>query len=357
MRRALELAVLGRGSVEPNPMVGCVIVKGGEVVGEGWHQRFGEAHAEINALRQAGTEAAGADVYVTLEPCCHQGKTGPCSQALLDAKVARVFVGCLDPNPQVAGQGLNKLREASVEVCEHPEPDLARALIAPFAKLITTQRPWVIAKWAMTLDGKIASRTGSSRWISGEASRKRVHQVRGCMDAIVVGRNTAERDDPLLTARPVGPRTATRIVLDSEANLSLDSKLVQTVDEAPVLLATKPEAPEQKVRALEEAGVEVFSCAGKRSAERLENLLTELGQRQMTNVLVEGGSRVLGKLIDLNAVDEAMVFISPKIIGGWEAPSAVGGNGLAEMSQALRLERPRYEPIGDDILVHGRVRR
>lgn len=354
MQRALELAQQGEGRVEPNPMVGCVIVRNGEIVGQGYHQQFGGPHAEVEALRDAGDRARGADVYVTLEPCCHHGKTGPCTKALIDAGVARVFVGCEDPNPKVAGKGIAALRDEGIEVRSDVQVEEAQQLIAPFAKLITTGRPWVIAKWAMTLDGKIASRTGSSQWISGEASRKVVHQLRGGVDAILVGRGTAEADDPLLTARPVGPRVATRVVLDSKCSLSSDSKLCQSTGEAPLLVATTAAANADGKR-LEAAGAEVFTLDGDNHVEQLNSLLDELGRRQMTNLLIEGGGQVLGTLFDMNAIDEVHAFVAPKLIGGTQAPSPMAGVGLDEMSAALELKSLRVEQLDADAYVHGRV--
>jgi len=248
---AFQLAQQGQGTVEPNPLVGCVIVQNGTVVGQGYHRRFGGPHAEIEALRDAGKKASGAEVYVTLEPCCHQGKTGPCTEALIEAGVARVIVGCRDPHPAVAGQGLAALCAAGIEVCLEENCEEAKRLIAPFTKLITTGRPWVIAKWAMTLDGKIATHTGSSQWISGAASRTVVHQLRGRVDAILVGRGTAAADDPQLTSRPPGPRTATRIVLDSQASLSLESQLVQSISAGPLIVAASTAASLEKRQRLE----------------------------------------------------------------------------------------------------------
>jgi len=358
MSRALELAEQGRGAVEPNPMVGCVIVRDGKVIGEGFHQRFGGPHSEIEALQNTGERASarGATVYVTLEPCCHQGKTGPCTAALIDAGVTRVVVGCEDPNPQVAGQGIAALRAAGIDVQVGVLEDKAVQLIAPFAKLQTTGRPWVIAKWAMTLDGKIATHTGSSQWISGEASRAVVHSLRGQVDAILVGRGTAAADDPLLTSRPPGPRTATRIVLDSTAKLSAESKLLQSAREVPLLVATTSAASDENRQRLESSGAEVLVLDGETHTEQIATLLDELGRRQMTNVLVEGGSQVLGTLFDSHAIDEVHAFIAPKLIGGAAAPSPIAGAGIMNMVEALPLERVRTENLGDDVYIHGFVR-
>jgi diaminohydroxyphosphoribosylaminopyrimidine deaminase/5-amino-6-(5-phosphoribosylamino)uracil reductase len=355
MRRALELAVGGQGLVEPNPMVGCVVVEGAEVIGEGWHRRFGGPHAEIEALRLAGRRAQGATMYVTLEPCCHEGKTPPCTRAVAEAGIGRLVVAQRDPFPQVAGGGLGELRSAGIDVelglLEHE----ARQLNAPYLKLLETGRPWIIAKWAMTLDGKTATRTGSSRWISGDESRRIVHQLRGRVDAIVVGSATARLDDPLLTARPPGPRTALRVVMDTRASLSSESQLVQTAREVPVLVAVGPDAPDDDRRRLEDAGCEVFVCKAQDHSARLNELLDELGRRRATNVLVEGGGRLAGSLMDSGQIDEVHVFIAPKLIGGAEAPSPIGGTGLETMGDALALGRLEFQQSGDDLYLHGRV--
>jgi diaminohydroxyphosphoribosylaminopyrimidine deaminase / 5-amino-6-(5-phosphoribosylamino)uracil reductase len=357
MRRALELAAQGEGRVEPNPMVGCVIARGAEIIGEGWHRRFGGDHAEVEALRLAGGRVAGATMYVTLEPCCHFGKTPPCTRAVLAAGIGRVVAAMSDPFPQVAGGGLAELRAAGVEVESGLLEAEARILLAPYLKLLTTGRPWIIAKWAMTLDGKIATRTGSSRWISNEESRAVVHHLRGRVDAIVVGRETARRDDPLLTARPPGARTAVRVVVDTRASLATESQLVRTASEAPVLVAVGDEAPEADRLRLEAAGCEVFRSESATPAARLDALLNELGRRRMTNVLVEGGGRLLGSLLDTGAVDEVHAFIAPKCVGGSQAPGPVAGTGIETMDAAMRLEGVQVEVLGCDVYLRGRVRR
>jgi diaminohydroxyphosphoribosylaminopyrimidine deaminase/5-amino-6-(5-phosphoribosylamino)uracil reductase len=356
MTRALELAERGQGHVEPNPMVGCVVVRDGEVVGEGFHQQFGGAHAEVEALRVAGRRANGATLYVTLEPCCHQGKTPPCSEAIVAAGIRRVVAPLADPFEQVAGQGFAQLRSAGVSVeiglLEAP----ARRLLAPFLKRVEQGIPWIIAKWAMTLDGKIATRSGQSRWISGHAAREIVHRLRGRVDAILVGRGTVEADDPLLTARPPGPRIATRVVLDSLAAMPLASQLVRTAGQAPVLVAASSEAPVERCDALRAAGCEVCTFEGN-STERVVKLLKELAKRGMTNVLVEGGGRVLGSLLEAGQIDEVHVFVAPKLVGGEAAATPIGGQGIGDLSQALQLDEPRIEQLGTDVYVSGRVRR
>ncbi len=357
MQRALELAAQGQGFVEPNPMVGCVIARGAEIVGEGWHRRFGQAHAEVEALRIAGVRARGATLYVTLEPCCHQGKTPPCARAVLAAGVARVVAAMADPFPQVAGGGLAELRAAGVEVQSGVLENQSRKLNAPYLKLLSTGKPWVVAKWAMTLDGKIAARTGDSRWISNAASRQLVHQLRGRMDAIVVGRGTAAADDPQLTARPPGPKTAVRIVVDTRASLSLSSRLVRTAREVPVLVAVGVEAAIADCARLQAAGCELLVCSGATAQARLEMLFDELGRRRMTNVLVEGGGRLLGSLFDARLIDETHVFIAPKLAGGAEALSPIAGRGVDAISAALALEDLAVEEIAGDIYLHGRILR
>lgn len=355
MTRALELALQGQGSVEPNPLVGCVITRGAEIIGEGWHRRFGGPHAEIEALAVAGNRAKGATMYVTLEPCCHFGKTPPCTRAVIGAEVRRVVVAQRDPFPAVDGGGLAELQAAGIEVEVGVQEAAARQLNAPYLKLLTKKRPWVIAKWAMTLDGKIATRTGDSQWISNAASREIVHALRGRMDAIVVGRGTVAADDPQLTARPPGPRVAVRVVLDSRASISLESQLVRTAKTTPVLIAVGPEAPAAKIEPLKNAGCEVFKCNGATHESRLLELLDELGRRRMTNVLVEGGSQLLGGLFDAHQIDEVHAFIAPKLIGGTEAPGPIAALGFEKMSQALLLDQPRWRQVNGDLYLHGRI--
>lgn len=357
MRRAVELARKGEGFVEPNPMVGCVIAHGAEIIGEGWHRRFGGPHAEVEALQLAGDRARGATLYVTLEPCCHQGKTPPCSRAVIAAGLARVVVAQRDPFPQVSGGGLAELQAAGIPVevglLEHE----TRRLNAPYLKLVETGRPWVIAKWAMTLDGKIATRTGASRWISSPRSRAVVHALRGRMDAILVGSGTARADDPLLTARPAGPRSPLRIVLDSRAGLDSQSQLVRTAREVPVLVAAGPEAADADVRRLSEAGCEVWQGKADTHSDRVHELLEELGRRRLTNLLIEGGAQVLGAFFDLRAVDEVHAFLAPRVLGGAEAPGPVLGLGVAEIADGLQFETAHVAELDGDVYLHGRVAR
>lgn len=360
MRQALALAEQGRGYVEPNPLVGCVIVREGQVVGAGYHEQFGGPHAEVQALADAGTRADGSALYVTLEPCCHFGKTPPCSRAVIAAGVKRVVAAMRDPFPKVAGGGFAELAAAGIEVVSGVLQTEAEELNAPYLKLIRTGRPWVIAKWAMTLDGKIATYTGQSKWISGPESRAIVQQLRARMDAIIVGRRTAELDDPLLTARLESgspARVATRVVVDSVASLSLSSQLVRTASEVPVLIAASTSASPDKVLQLQAVGVEVVRLPGESPESRLLQLLDELGRRRMTNVLVEGGSQLLGSLFTAQQVDEVHCFVAPRIFGGAGAPGPIGGEGTASPELATLLSRPVQRQVGDDIYLHGRISR
>jgi diaminohydroxyphosphoribosylaminopyrimidine deaminase/5-amino-6-(5-phosphoribosylamino)uracil reductase len=348
MRRALDLAERGRGYVEPNPLVGALVVRDGQLVGEGWHERYGQPHAEVNALNAAGEAARGATLYVTLEPCCHHGKTPPCTDAVIRAGIRRVVAAMQDPFPLVAGQGSVQLRNAGIAVEIGVGESAARRLNAPYLKLLGTSRPYVHAKWAMSLDGKIATRCGDSQWISCEASRRRVHELRGRMDAIIAGIGTALADDPLLTARPPGPRLALRVILDSRGRLPIDSRLVRTFDEAPLLVVTAGE----RAAHLQERGVEILALPGEGRPSILA-LLDELGRRRLTNVLVEGGGEVLGSFLDAAAVDELHVFIAPRLIGGTAAKSPIGGLGVERLADALSLSAWDVERIDADLYWHG----
>lgn len=328
MGRALELAERGRGCVEPNPLVGAVIRRDWALVSEGWHEKFGQAHAEVNALAKAGEFARNATVYVTLEPCCHHGKTPPCTDALIRAGVARVVIALEDPFPQVAGQGIAQLRAAGIRVDVGICANQARRQNAPYLKLLSTGRPYVHAKWAMSIDGKIATKTGDSKWISNESSRRVVHELRGRMDGILVGIGTALADDPLLTARPPGPRIATRVVVDTSARLSPTSQLVRTAGHIPMLIATT--STDAAVLApLKSAGCEVLTLPTDFEGKAdLQFLLDELGRRRWTNLLVEGGAAIFGKLFDRDAVDEIHLFVGPKLFGaGQHDMNPIAGRG------------------------------
>jgi diaminohydroxyphosphoribosylaminopyrimidine deaminase/5-amino-6-(5-phosphoribosylamino)uracil reductase len=355
MLRAIELAERGRGHVEPNPLVGAVVVRDGQNIGEGWHQKFGQAHAEVNALAMAGDTARGGTLYVTLEPCCHHGKTPPCTDAILQAGIARVVAAIADPFPQVAGQGASRLRSAGVTVEFGVLAKSALRQNAPYLTLLGAGCPYIHAKWAMTLDGKIATRTGDSKWISSHAARALVHELRGRMDGILVGIGTALADDPLLTARPPGPRTATRVVLDSRARLPLESQLVRTARDVPTLVVTTPTAPPAAIDALRACGCEVISLAPDAAGRpALPELFNELGRRRWTNLLIEGGSAVLGTCCDRRVVDEVHVFVAPKLIGGAGALTPAGGTGVAMVAEAIQFPQHSWTAVGDgNLYFHG----
>jgi len=353
MRRALALAARGVGAVEPNPPVGAVVVTAdGRVLGEGWHERFGGPHAEVLALRAAGDAARGATLCVTLEPCCHQGKTPPCTAAIVAAGIARVVVAADDPFPAVRGGGLAALRAAGVAVETGLLEAEARRLTAPFRKLVTRGMPWVIAKWAMSLDGRVAAGPGDDRWISSSESRDLVHELRGRVDAVAVGIGTVLADDPLLTARPAHgapARHPLRVVLDSRARLPLESRLVRTAREQPVCVAVGPDAPGERCTALSAAGCEVWRSDAIPPATRLAMLLAELGRRRLTNILVEGGPGVFRTLFAAGLADELWAFVAPKML-------ATGGHASPALPEVPPWEVEDVLHPGGDVLLRGLVR-
>jgi diaminohydroxyphosphoribosylaminopyrimidine deaminase/5-amino-6-(5-phosphoribosylamino)uracil reductase len=355
MRRALELARRGEGRVEPNPLVGAVIATpdgGGRIIAEGWHDRFGGPHAEVAAVAAAGPAARGATLYVTLEPCCHHGKTPPCTEAVVAAGIARVVVAAGDPFPAVRGGGIAALRAAGILVETGLLVTEAQRLTAAFRMLVEAGRPWVIAKWAMSRDRRLAAPPDADRWISSPESRALVHELRGRMDAILVGIGTALADDPLLTARPPGPRTPLRIVLDSEARLPLGSAVVRSVADAPLLVAVGPAAPSDRMAALRAAGCEVRQSMASTHAERLHELLRELGRRRLTNLLVEGGSGVFRSLFAAGLVDEIWQFTAACDFAGHPAAAM-----LPTIPEPPPFDVEHVSHPGGDTLVRGVVRR
>jgi diaminohydroxyphosphoribosylaminopyrimidine deaminase/5-amino-6-(5-phosphoribosylamino)uracil reductase len=357
MRRALALAARGQGLVEPNPMVGCVIVRGGRVIGEGYHRRFGGPHAEIDALRRCRAAPRGATVYVTLEPCSHQGKTPPCVRALIDAGVARVVVGASDPNPRVHGRGVRALRRAGIRVDVGLLEGAAALLIAPFAKYITTHRPWVTLKWAQSIDGKIATRTGDSKWITDEQCRRHAHTTRGRVDAILVGVETVIRDDPELTCRLARPRRrALRVVLDTHLRTPIDSKLAATARRTPTWIFCGPRAPRRRRTALEHRGCRVTPVSLSRGHVALHAVLTRLGAANVTNLLVEGGGRVLGAFFDERLGDAAHIYITLGLIGGREAVGALHGVGVGSPGDAAALDVIGCQATGSGLFLSGLLR-
>ncbi len=363
MQRACELAQRGEGWVAPNPQVGCVLVREGRVIGEGWHERFGGLHAERNALHdceQRGEDARGATAYVTLEPCSHTGKQPPCADALIEAGMARVVIGSADPNPLVAGAGVRRLRDAGICVDEGIWRVECDRLNAPFFRFIRTGRPLVIAKFAETLDGKVATRTGASRWITGEAARARVHADRARHAAIMVGVGTVLADDPSLTARPVeaasrlGVHQPLRVVVDTHLRTPLDAQVVRTAAEAPTCIVTA-EAEGEAFCALQACGCRMITVSERNGRVDLDAAFRALGEAGVSSVIVEGGPQLLGAVFDAKLADCVQAYVAPKIFGGAGAPGPVGGTGVALPADAHTLTDMRITPLGDDLLIEGRL--
>ncbi|MGE3181382.1 MAG: bifunctional diaminohydroxyphosphoribosylaminopyrimidine deaminase/5-amino-6-(5-phosphoribosylamino)uracil reductase RibD [Phycisphaerae bacterium] len=359
LRRALRLAKRGEGRVEPNPMVGCVLVKDGKIIGEGYHRKFGTAHAEVNALKVAGADVRGATAYVTLEPCCITAKTGPCTDALIAAKVARVVVGTLDPNPRINGDGVRALRKARIRVVTGVEDEAAADLIAPFRKLMLEKRPWVIAKWGQSLDGKVATSTGESKWITDDAMRQHANRTRGRLDAIIVGINTVLADDPQLTARLDTPRRiAARVVLDSFLRTPLKCNLVRTAPNIPTWIFCTNAARSDHAAQLERAGCRVTRVGKAVGGVALPDVLKHLGEANFTNVLVEGGSKILGAFFEQRLVDEIHAYVAPKLIGGRNAPGIWHTNGVEKLENAIDFTTAATsKKIGSGWLISGRLKK
>ena len=350
MRLALELARRGEGYTNPNPIVGAVVVKDGEIIGRGWHKRFGGPHAEVFALEEAGEEAAGATIYVTLEPCSHYGKTPPCADRIIAAGISRVVVACRDPNPLVSGRGIDKLRAAGIEVTEGVLKQEAQRANEIFFKFITTRIPFVLLKLAESIDGKIATRTGDSKWITGKEARTEVHRLRRRFAAVLVGATTAIRDDPLLTVRHVKGPNPVRIVLDGAGRIPLDLRMFHQEGRTIVATAAMPEEKEERLRA---QAVEVWRLPGAEGKVDLRRLLGRLGEENLDSLLVEGGSETAAAFLEARLVDKVALFIAPIIIGGRDAVTAVGGSGVERVTAAIRLVDTEISRLGGGILVTG----
>jgi len=354
MLKALKLAKKGIGSVEPNPAVGAVIVKNGELIGKGYHKKFGFAHAEVNALedcRKKRRSPKGATLYVSLEPCCVEGKTPACTEALIQAGISNVYVGCIDPSPKASGRGLKLLRKAGIEVYTGLCEEKAKLLNGPFLKFIKTKKPWVIVKWAQTLDGKLAyTDTDSNRWISNEKSRKQAHHLRRRAQAVLVGIKTVLADDPLLTPRPARGKSPTRIVLDRRLRTPLTSQLLQTVEQAPVLIITTRQTYKNKskrIHKLTQRGAQILVVPSKDGKCDLVSLLRALGRRHIYQLLVEGGPKVITSFLQENLADEIHVFIAPKILAG--AGSADLTKCLKLLKDSLDLQHVETKSLDGDI--------
>lgn len=355
MQRALDLAARAQGRTSPNPMVGAVVVKDNQVVGEGYHRKAGTPHAEVHALQAAGESARGATLYVNLEPCSHYGRTPPCADAIVRAGVKRVVVAGLDPNPQVSGRGLKILQDAGIETLTGVLDQEAEKLNLAFFKYIQTGIPLVSLKVAMTLDGKIATSTGDSRWISGEASRKYVHQLRNIYDAIMVGIGTVLKDDPMLNTRLENGdiQDPIRVIIDSKLDLPRSSNIVTTARQQKTVVFCDQQADDARQEFLEEASLTVIRLDSKDEKLPLEEVLRVLGEMGIMTLLVEGGGEINGYLIEKGLIDKVYWFIAPKIVGGREAPTPVGGRGIPQLKNALPLKSMEIQCFDEDILITG----
>ena len=363
MRRAIELAKKGSGHVNPNPLVGAVIVRDGEIIGEGYHECYGQLHAERNAIANAkkrGNSLEGSTIYVTLEPCCHYGKTPPCTEAIIEEKIARVVVGSDDPNPLVSGKGFQMLREKGIEVIPHFLKEECDAMNHVFFHYIRTGTPYVAMKYAMTMDGKIACYTGDSKWVTGEESRAHVQTLRNHYKGIMAGIGTVLADDPMLNCRIEGGRDPIRIIADSHLRIPIDSQLVRTAGQQPLIVACLPDADEEKAAQLQEKGVEVLRIPGVTTAHITEEqkevislpvLMKELGARKIDGILLEGGGQLNESALQAGIVDRIYCYIAPKIFGGAQAKTPVEGQGLTRAADAWQFNRIGMQEFGQDILL------
>ena len=352
MRLALKLAIKAIGRTSPNPLVGAVIVKNDRIVGKGYHKRAGKPHAEINALNMAGERARGATLYLNLEPCAHFGRTPPCTKRIISSGIKKVVAAMIDPNPLNCGRGVKELRRAGVKVKTGVLEEEAKRVNESYVKYITTKRPFVILKTAMSLDGKIATRTGDSKWITNERSRKYLHRLRREVDAVLVGIETVLRDDPRLTSRILA-RNPLRVVVDNRARIPLGAKVLNR--EAPTIVATTKFASKRKIEALRKKGARVLVIKDRDEKVDLKELLKRLGKLEIVSLLVEGGGRINASFLENSLVDKVLFFVAPKIIGGEEAITPVEGEGIERIKDAIELRDISIKRLGEDVLVEGYV--
>ena len=353
MNRALELASLGGGFVNPNPQVGAVIVKDGEIVGEGYHEKFGGPHAEVQALKDAGEFARGGTMYVTLEPCVHYGKTPPCTKKIIENGLSRVMVAIEDPNPRVSGKGVRRLREEGIEVSLGLMEEEASKVNEIYLHYVETGKPFVLLKLAMTLDGKIASREGDSRWISSKSSRELVHGLRARYSAVGVGVNTVMADDPRLNVRKADGPDGARFVFDSGGNTPPGSRILNLKSSSPTVLVTGEGLSEEKLKKFDKPGIEVWSVRSDQGKLEIDRMLDLMGERGYDSLLVEGGGEIAWSFLNRNLVDKIRFFYSPKIVGGREAVPAVGGKGKAKIKESLQVKELTTEMYGEDLSLVG----
>jgi diaminohydroxyphosphoribosylaminopyrimidine deaminase / 5-amino-6-(5-phosphoribosylamino)uracil reductase len=355
MARALQLAKKAVGKTSPNPMVGAVIVKNGKVIGEGYHKQAGKAHAEVEAIKKAGEKTRGADMFVNLEPCCHYGKTPPCVDAILSAGLKKVYIGMTDPNKLVNKRGIGILRKQGVKVEVGILKEECECLNESFAKFIRTGKPFVIMKSGISLDGKIATSSGESQWITCEKSRKLVHKMRGEVDAILVGSGTVLKDDPCLTVRLNNRRlnNPVRVILDGRNRVKIAAKVFENADADRVIYVTSSGVSKEKEKRLCDMGVDVLKLPKRDKCFKLKTLLEELGRRNIVNILLEGGSLLNASALKEKIVDKAILFVAPIIIGGENAPGFIGGKGVKKLKDAFRLQRVEAKKIGEDFMIEG----
>lgn len=366
MRRALELARRGEGHTSPNPMVGCVVVKDGRIISEGYHEKYGEFHAERNALTRCTEDTAGADLYVTLEPCCHQGKTPPCTDIIIEKKIGRVFVGSLDSNPLVAGKGVHILRDHGIYVETGILEEECLRLNEIFYHYITTRTPFVVMKYAMTLDGKIACASGDSKWVTGEKAREQVHRMRGRYRGIMVGIGTVLADDPMLNCRMEGCVDPVRIICDSSLNIPLESKIVKTASEIDTIVACSQEIMEspqkqEKIKKLKEAGIQLIGTkVNDREGSHgvnLTELMKKLGEQNIDSILLEGGGTLNASALEEGIVNKVYAYIAGKLVGGMDSRSPVEGIGVDRMADAIAINEMEIERLGEDFCIVGYIKR
>lgn len=356
MEEAIKLAKKGVGYVSPNPMVGCVIVKNNRIIGKGWHKKYGDAHSEVNAINSATESIEGSEVYVTLEPCSHYGKTPPCAKALIEHNVKKVYVGCLDPNPLVSGNGVKMLRDAGIEVEVGVMEEECKNINPIFFKYITNNTPFVVMKSAITLDGKIASYTGDAQWVSNEKSRLFCQELRHNLKAIMVGINTVLIDNPRLTCRKKDGVNPIRIIVDSKLRIPTDANVLQITGNDRCIIATTNIKDLNKAKILEKKGVEILQCDSVDDQVDLKNLMDKLGKMKIDSILLEGGGTLNYSALKAGIVDYALTFISPKFIGGKNAKTSIEGTGFANMKDAIKLDKPNVTFFDEDILVYGGIK-
>lgn len=358
MKLALELAKKGIGRVHPNPMVGAVIVKDGKILGQGYHKKCGEGHAEVNAFKDAeekNENVEGAEMYVTLEPCSHSGKTPPCADKIIEKKISKVFIGTLDPNPLVAGRGVKKLKDAGIYVEYGILESECYKLNEVFMKYIVKKEPFVVMKTGMSLDGKIATYSGESKWITEERSREDVHNLRNELTGIMVGINTVLKDNPQLTCRVNGGRNPIRIIVDSNLKIPMDCKIVNTAKEVETIIATTDKANLDKINSLEDKGVKIIVVPSKNGKVNLKELMTILGKLKIDSILLEGGGTLNFSALEEGIVDKVKIYIAPKIIGGKDSKTPIEGKGIDNLKDAFKITNLSVSTIGEDILVEGYV--